>query len=85
MRYHYALWRAIGYIANINKTTYSGLAVKCGLDATTFNTSKQKTCHGQPRWISTQTLAKILKQTHITPIEFAKIFQMCLDQDEESE
>ncbi len=84
MRYHNALWRAIGYVADKNNMTYSGLAVKCGLDATTFNISKHKTCHGQPRWISTQTLAKILTQTHTTPIEFAKIFQMYLDQDEES-
>lgn len=79
MTHHGALWAAIGKIARNNNKTTSGLAKLCRLDSTTFNPSKHFTVHGQPRWISTETLAKILINTNTTPIEFAEIFQSFLD------
>jgi phage repressor protein C with HTH and peptisase S24 domain len=79
-KYHDALWTAINRIADKNGLSCSGLAVLCGLDATTFNISKRKSSCGQPRWISGDTLAKILVATNLTPVQFAKIFQACLDE-----
>ncbi len=81
MNYHSAVWKSIAYIASANNLTDSGLARKCGLDATAFNPSKRLTRYGQPRWISTATLAKVLDKTNTTPIQFAEIVQMFLDQE----
>lgn len=79
-KYHVALWNAINQIAEKNGLSCSGLAILCGLDATTFNISKRKSSCGQPRWVSGDTLAKILLATHLTPIQFARIYQACLDE-----
>ena len=84
MDYHYALWESIKYIANNNGISCSGLARKCGLDATSFNHSKRFSSNGQPRWISTETLAKVLRTTNTTPKEFADIFQKVLKDSESS-
>ncbi len=81
MTYHNAIWESIGYIASINNTSCSGLARKCGLDATIFNRSKRQSVNGQPRWISTETLAKVLCETNISPVQFAKIVQRFLDSE----
>ncbi len=80
MDYHDAIWKSIGRIANMNNTSCSGLAKMCGLDATIFNYSKRQSAYGQPRWISTSTLAKVLIKTGLTPKQFAEILQDCLDQ-----
>ena len=82
-RYHIALWDAINQIAKSRGVSCSGLALLCGLDATTFNNSKRKSSCGQPRWISGDTLAKILVATNLSPIQFAKIYQACLEQVEQ--
>jgi len=81
MTHHAALWAAVNHIAKINNISCSCLACRCGLDSTTFNPSKRFSSHGQPRWVSTETLYKILRGTNITPIEFANIFQSFLDQE----
>ena len=49
---HKILWDAIKSIAHHNGLSCSGLAKKSGLDATTFNKSKQFTSNGTPRWPS---------------------------------
>ena len=59
MTHHDALWATISVIASNNNKSISGLAKICLLDSTTFNPSKKYTAHGQARWISTETLAKI--------------------------
>lgn len=79
MKHHTALWMTISYIAQTNQISCSALARKCRMDATTFNPSKQFTSTGQARWISTETLAKILNNTNTTPAQFAAIFQAFLD------
>lgn len=79
MNYHKALWDTIGYIAKNNHTSCSGLAKKCGLDATSFNHSKRQSANGQPRWPSTETLAKVLMTTNTSPQEFADMFQEMLE------
>ncbi len=80
MSYHNALWDTLNHIAEINHISCSCLACRCGLDSTTFNPSKRLTKYGQPRWISTETLAKVLINANITPIEFAQIFETYLKQ-----
>ncbi len=82
MGYHKALWDTISHIARNNDTSCSGLARKCGLDATSFNYSKRFSAQGQPRWISTETLAKVLITTNTSPKEFASIFQSILQNQE---
>ncbi len=82
MTHHDALWETIKYIAKENGITRSGLARKCGLDATTFNYSKCQSPDGKPRWISTHTLYKVLVCTNTTPKKFATIFESFLDCDE---
>ncbi len=79
MVHHAALWATVNHIAEINHISCSCLARRCDLDSTTFNPSKRCTKYGQPRWISTETLTKILIATHTSPIEFAKILQTFLD------
>ena len=81
MMHHAALWATVNYIAQINNISCSGLARRCDLDSTTFNPSKRLTKYGQPRWISTETLAKVLITTHTSPVEFARMLQMFLDQE----
>ena len=70
---HQALWYAIEKLAQSNGLTCSGLAKLCGLDATTFNKSKQFSPNGTPRWPSCGTIAKIIQACNITIIEFAKL------------
>ena len=82
MTHHDALWAAIAVIARNNSKSASGLARACHLDATTFNPSKKYTVYGQARWISTETLAKVLISTNTSPMQFAEIFQKFLDMPE---
>ena len=69
---HDDLWNAIEILARKNNMTCSGLARASGLDPTTFNKSKRASKYGQPRWISFETLAKILKITNTSFTKFAK-------------
>ena len=80
MNYHEAIWKSIEHIASMNNATCSGLAKKCGLDATVFNPSKRHSAYGQPRWLSCATLAKVLDTTNISPMQFAEIVQSFLDE-----
>lgn len=70
---HKMLWKAIEKLARIHGLSFSGLAKISGLDATTFNKSKQYSSDGTPRWPSCQTISKILEATNVSPLEFAKI------------
>lgn len=70
---HQALWNAIAMLARQQGLTCSGLAKLSGLDATTFNKSKQFSPDGSPRWPSCSTIAKIVQATNISIIDFAEI------------
>ena len=70
---HQALWNAISMLARQQGLTCSGLAKLSGLDATTFNKSKQFSPDGSPRWPSCSTIAKIVQATNISIIDFAEI------------
>ncbi|MFQ6759840.1 MAG: helix-turn-helix domain-containing protein [Alphaproteobacteria bacterium] len=65
------LWHAIDILAKNNNFSASGLARAAGLDPTTFNKSKRKSKYGQPRWLSFDTLGKVLRTTNTSLSEFA--------------
>jgi phage repressor protein C with HTH and peptisase S24 domain len=67
---HEEVWDAIERFANDKHLTCSALAKRCGLDATTFNKSKRYSRFGQPRWPSTQSIAKILEATNTSIKDF---------------
>ncbi|MDR0967573.1 MAG: hypothetical protein LBL75_01945 [Rickettsiales bacterium] len=69
---HNSIWGAIEKFAADHNLSCSGLAKNSGLDPTTFNKSKRWSREGQPRWPSTQSIAKILSATHSDISEFAK-------------
>ena len=71
---HEDLWNAIEIIARKNNMTCSGLARASGLDPTTFNKSKRASKYGQPRWLSMETISKVLTATNTTADQFANMF-----------
>ena len=72
---HIQIWNAIDGLAKSKGTTASGLAKMSGLNPTTFNKSKRLTGYGQERWLSTQSLSKILNATNTSFSEFAKFVE----------
>lgn len=78
------MWRSMDYLAKKMKLSCSGLAISGGLDATTFNKSKRASKYGQPRWLSMETIFKILKSSHTSIIEYAAILQMLIDEYDEN-
>ncbi len=72
-QYNHAIWQAVSHIAEQHGKTCSGLAVACGLDATAFNKCKRHSRYGQPRWLSSETIAKVLSHTNMTLTKFAQI------------
>lgn len=71
---HADVWFAIDSFAKDHKVSCSGLAKRSGLDATTFNKSKRWSKYGQPRWPSTNSIAKILESTGASLYDFTKYF-----------
>lgn len=70
---HNSIWFAIERFAAKHKLSCSGLAKNSGLDPTTFNKSKRWSREGQPRWPSTQSIAKILSATNSNISDFAEL------------
>ena len=66
------LWNGIDELARINHLSCSAMARLSGLDPTTFNRSKRTSKYGQPRWVSIETLAKVLNTTNTSLTDFAK-------------
>ncbi len=60
---HTDIWRAIDKMASEQKMTCSAMARRGGLCATAFNKSKRETKEGKPRWVSMQSIAKVLNST----------------------
>ena len=69
---HEEIWGAIENFACDRNMSCSGLAKMGGLDPTTFNKSKRWSKQGQPRWPSTQSIAKILSATGTDISDFVK-------------
>jgi CheY-like chemotaxis protein len=64
------IWDAIDSLASLNGLSTSRLSVESGMDATALNKSKRAGADGRPRWVSTETIAKILTATRTSPQDF---------------
>jgi phage repressor protein C with HTH and peptisase S24 domain len=71
---HKDVWDVIEVFAKAHGKTVSGLAKISGLDATTFNRSKRFTKIGQERWLSTNSIAKVLIATDSSLIDMMRIY-----------
>jgi phage repressor protein C with HTH and peptisase S24 domain len=70
---HLQIWTAIDALAEREGGSVSSLAKKAGLDATTFNKSKRLNSDNQPRWPSTESIAKILAATGVEIDDFLRL------------
>ena len=72
---HNEIWTAIDKLAGRFSMTPSGLARLAGLDPTSFNRSKRVSAEaeGRPRWLSTESLAKVLEATGVSFADFAAL------------
>jgi len=70
---HARIWLALDTIAARHGLSASGLAVKAGLDATTFNKSKRVTPAGKARWPSSESIARALDAVGADYLDFAEI------------
>ena len=81
-KYNLALWNTINCIAEQKGQSCSGLAISCGLDSTAFNKCKRQSKYGQPRWLSSETIAKILSGTNMSLRQFTQIMESVIDESE---
>lgn len=73
---HQEIWAAIDKLAARMGVTPSALARKAGLDPTSFNRSKRMgDAEGRPRWLSTESIAKVLAAAEVSFVEFAALAQ----------
>ena len=72
---HSKLWKAVDNLARREGLSASGLAVRAGLDATSFNPSKRfgPGDPPRPRWPSTESLTRVLEAAHISLGDFADL------------
>lgn len=70
---HTDIWKAIDSLADRNGLSPSGLARRAGLDPTAFNKSKREGADGAPRWLSTESLAKVLQAVGASLEDFAAL------------
>lgn len=70
---HKDIWRSIDLIAEQHGLSPSGLALKCGMEKTSFNKSKRYAPNGNPRWPSTESISAILDATNCDIGEFFEL------------
>jgi phage repressor protein C with HTH and peptisase S24 domain len=72
---HAKLWKAVDNLARREGLSASGLAIRAGLDATSFNPSKRfgPGDPPRPRWPSTESLTRVLEAMHISLGDFADL------------
>src|SRR5690606_35978858 len=69
------IWAAVDAVAARCGLSPSGLARLSGLDPTAFNRSKRQSADGRPRWLSTESLSKVLDATDTSIEEFIALMQ----------
>lgn len=74
---HEQLWCAIDNLAQERGLSCSGLAKRSGLDPTIFNKSKRFYVDGTPRWMTLESIAKILDFTNMSACDFFKYVDNC--------
>lgn len=67
------IWTGIEKLAEKKGYSLSSLAVRAGLDATSFNKSKRIGVDGRKRWPSTESMNKLLHATNTTIFEFMEL------------
>jgi phage repressor protein C with HTH and peptisase S24 domain len=72
---HEAIWGAIDRLAKISGYSASGLAIKAGLDPTSFNKSKRIQPNGKARWPSMESISKILSVTNTAMFDFVGLME----------
>lgn len=70
---HTDIWKAIDALAERHGLSPSGLARRAGLDPTAFNKSKRTGADGETRWLSTESLAKVLTAVGASLEDFAAL------------
>jgi phage repressor protein C with HTH and peptisase S24 domain len=80
---HEHIWRAVDHIAAQNGMSASALARAAGLDPTVFNRSKRRSAGvGKARWLSTESVAKILNATGESMAGFGILVDAAISLDE---
>ena len=74
---HEQIWCAIDNFAHERGLSCSGLAKRSGLDPTMFNKSKRFYADGKPRWMTLESVAKVLDFAHISASDFFKYVDNC--------
>jgi phage repressor protein C with HTH and peptisase S24 domain len=72
---HEEIWIAIDRLAKASGHSTSGLAIKAGLDPTSFNKSKRFQPNKKPRWPSMESISKILTVTQTTMDDFIALIK----------
>jgi len=74
---HAQVWKAIDGLARREEISVSALAVRAGLDATSFNRSKRfgPGDPPRPRWPSTESLSRLLQAVGVSLGDFATMAQ----------
>lgn len=76
---HDEIWGAIDRLAKISGYSTSGLAIKAGLDPTSFNKSKRVQPNGKARWPSMESISKILAVTNTAMVDFVALMDSTTD------
>lgn len=67
------IWNALDRLADQFSLSPSSMARRAGLDPTIFNKSKRFGSDGKPRWLSTESLAKVLNVLNVDFEDFAAL------------
>ena len=70
---HKQVWNAIDTIAERYGFSASGLAKKSGLDPTSFNPSKRNGPDGRPRWLTMESIDRVLDASGASVEEFTDL------------
>ncbi len=81
---HSDIWLAIDKMALENNMTCSAMARRGGLCPTAFNKSKRETKEGKPRWVSMQSVVKVLNSTGKKMGYFAELVDHIVEERNDS-
>jgi len=70
---HNQVWNAIDRFAQEHNLSCAGLARLSQMDATVFNKSKRFYVSGRPRWLSLESIAKVLNATDTRAQDFFRM------------